>query len=215
MFCNYCGAQNPGDASFCSACGKAIGAARNPPQAVQSVQDAELWDRLILPAVVKQQLQSPFQTLREAVRGTSQSASLSNILLFSSAGTAKTGIVRAFANAAGVAFLAVTAADLKSQFIGQSASCVRDVFTRARAVAPAIVFIDRIDAAAAKRNAGPYDPSTAEVVNELLTQMNGLLQFHRPVMVMAATDVPDQVDDVIRSRFRMIEIPLPDEAARA
>jgi SpoVK/Ycf46/Vps4 family AAA+-type ATPase len=215
MFCNYCGAQNPGDASFCSACGKPIAPqVSHSPQAVQTVQDADPWDRLALPLAIKQQLQNSCRMLRQAERYKAQDGNFTNILLSGPPGTAKTEIARTFADAAGVAFLSVALADLKSEFVGQSAQRVREVFARARAITPAIVFIDRIETATPKGNAAKADPSTGEIVIQMLQEINGARTSGQPIVVLAATDRKDEIEPAILNSFVTIEIPLRGEVAR-
>jgi transitional endoplasmic reticulum ATPase len=226
MFCNSCGAQNPGDARFCSACGKAIAAAAHSPQVSQAQQTARspqaapadeskaLWDRLILPAEIKQILQNACQILRETAQSEGRGLTPPNILLFGPPGTGRTEIVRTLAMAAGVSFIAVTAMDLKTQYIGQGGKRVRDVFDKARAMAPAILFFDEIETVAAKRDSDLCDDLTGDIVSEFLLQISGIQPASRPVMIVAATIRPEEIDPAILSRFRRIEIPLPDEAAR-
>ncbi len=229
MFCNYCGAQNPGDARFCSACGKAIAAAvQSPhvsqppqvpqatraPQAAPATQAPAVWDRLILPAELKRQLQNTCQLLRQAAQNQVPGLRPPNILLCGPPGTGKTEIARTLAAEPNVGFVMATPADLKAGFIGQSATLVRNVFEKARAMAPAILFIDEIETVAAERSSPLCDSLTREVAAELLTQMDGAQRDPRTVMIVAATNFPDQIDAAVLNRFIKIEIPLPDEAAR-
>lgn len=225
MFCNYCGAQNPGDARFCSACGKAIAAAQSPPasqapqasrvpQGAPAEQDSAVWDRLILPADIKKMLQTNCQLLRQATQNQVPGLGPPNILLFGPPGTGKTEIARTLAGDANVGFVMATLADLKAGFIGQSASLVRGVFEKARAAAPAILFIDEFEAVAPMRGSALSDALTSEIVIQLLQEMNRAQLSPRPVIIVAASNRPDQIDLAILSRFVKIEIPLPDEAAR-
>jgi SpoVK/Ycf46/Vps4 family AAA+-type ATPase len=226
MFCNYCGAQNPGDARFCSACGKAIAAGvqfptasqapqpARPPQAARASQNAEAWDRLVLPEDIKQTLQNTCRLLREAAQNQVQGLSLPNLLLFGPPGTGKTAIARTLAGETNVGFVVATAADLKSPYIGQSANLVRGVFEKARSMAPAILFIDEIETVAVERSSHLSDSLTRDITTELLLQMDRVQPASSPMIVVAASTRPDQIDQAILNRFRKIEIPLPDEAAR-
>jgi SpoVK/Ycf46/Vps4 family AAA+-type ATPase len=215
MFCNYCGAQNPGDASFCSACGKAIAAQVSPsPQAARAVHSADPFDRFALPLAIKQQLQNSCRMLRQAELYKAQGGSLENILLWGPPGTAKTEIAKTFADAAGVAILSVGLADLKREFLGQSAQRIQEVFTRARAMAPVIVFIDRIETVAASRGSAKAGPLMNQILSQMVVEIDGAKKRVEPIVVLATTDQKDEIDAAMLSRFVMIGIPLPGEVAR-
>src|SRR6185437_8460665 len=90
---------------------------------------------------------------------------------------------------------------------------VRDLFGRARAASPCVLFIDEIESVAAKRGTG--DEFTKDIVTQMLAEMEGASNSERPVIVLAATNLPEQIDEAIKRRFTFkIEIPLPDEAGR-
>lgn len=201
----------------------------NPPtdshwrEAVKSVRgsdaafkdETKTWDRLVLPADIKEQLQRACRIIREAERYKEKKVNVPNILLFGPPGTGKTDIARTFANEGNIKFFMATTADMKAQYVGQSAPLVRSVFSKARASAPAVLFIDEIETVAAKRGSPMADSFTQDVVTEMLAQMDGARKYDRPVFVLAATNLPEQIDPAILSRFTSkIEIPLPDEAAR-
>ncbi|WP_175596955.1 AAA family ATPase [Peristeroidobacter soli] len=175
--------------------------------------ESKTWNRLVLPPEIKQELQHAARVLREADRYKGK-ADIPNILLFGPPGTGKTDIARTIANESGVKFIEAKTADLKAQYMGQSAHLVRELFNRARASAPCVLFIDEIDAVAVKRGSG--DAYTNDIVTEMLAQMEGAQKSDRPVIVLAATNHKEQIDPAILRRFTYeFEIPLPDEAARA
>jgi SpoVK/Ycf46/Vps4 family AAA+-type ATPase len=176
------------------------------------VDRSRTWDRLVLPPEIKQELQLAARVLREADRYKGK-ADIPNILLYGPPGTGKTDIARTIANESGVKFIEAKTADLKGQYQGQSAHLVRDLFNRARASAPCVLFIDEIDSVAVKRGSG--DSYTNDIVTEMLAQMEGAQKSDRPVIVLAATNHKEQIDPAILRRFTFeFEIPLPDEAAR-
>lgn len=178
--------------------------------------ERKTWDRLVLPAEIKEQLQRVARILREADRYKEKGVSVPNVLLFGPPGTGKTDIARTFANEGGVKFMAATTADMKAGYIGQSAHLVRDLFAKARASAPCVLFIDEIETVAAKRGSSNSDSFTQEIVTELLQQMDGARKTDdRQVFVLAATNRPEDIDSAILSRFTSkIEIPLPDTDGR-
>ncbi|HJS88357.1 MAG TPA: AAA family ATPase [Steroidobacteraceae bacterium] len=182
----------------------------------EGVDRSKTWDRLVLPADIKEQLKRAARILREADRYKGARVKVPNILLFGPPGTGKTDIARTFANEGGVKFIGATTADLKAQYQGQSAHLVRDLFGRARASAPCVLFIDEIESVAAKRGSPSADSYTQDVVTEMLAQMEGATKSDRAVIILAATNLPERVDEAILNRFTSkIEIPLPDEPARA
>ena len=182
----------------------------------EGVDRTKTWDRLVLPQDKKDQLKRAARILREADRYKEARVNIPNILLYGPPGTGKTDIARTFANEGGVKFIAAGTADLKGQYTGQSAHLVRDLFSRARASAPCVLFIDEIEAVAAKREGAGTDSFTQDIVTEMLAQMEGAAKSDRPVILLAATNLPERIEPAILNRFTTpIEIPLPDEAARA
>ena len=187
----------------------AVNTVRGPGIAVNK---SRTWDRLVLPGEIKQQLQQATRILKESERYKGK-ADVPNILLYGPPGTGKTDVARTIANESGVKFIEAKTADLKAGYVGQSAQLVRDLFARARAASPCVLFIDEIESVAAKRGIG--DEFTKDIVTQMLAEMEGAANSDRPVIVLAATNLPEQIDDAIKRRFTFkIEIPLPDEAGR-
>ena len=182
----------------------------------EGVDRSKTWDRLVLPPEIKDQLKRAARILREADRYKGARVNVPNILLFGPPGTGKTDIARTFANEGGVKFIGATTADLKGQYQGQSPHLVRDLFGRARASAPCVLFIDEIESVAPQRGSSSADTYTQEIVTEMLAQMEGATKSDRSVIILAATNIPERIDKAIIDRFTSrIEIPLPDESARA
>lgn len=140
------------------------------------------------------------------------------ILLYGHPGTGKTMLARALAGECNVAFLVASAANFVTMWVGSGPKNVRDLFARARKYAPAIVFIDEIDAIGKKRMGGVGASASAEqTLNALLTEMDGFgSATARPVIVLAATNLVEHLDDALLRRFdREIEVDKPDRTARA
>ncbi|MFN0092732.1 MAG: ATP-dependent zinc metalloprotease FtsH [Acidimicrobiales bacterium] len=140
------------------------------------------------------------------------------VLMVGPPGTGKTLLARAIAGEAGVPFFSVTGSAFVELFVGVGAARVRDLFAEARKAAPAIVFIDEIDAIGARR--GPRAAFTnderEQTLNQLLAEMDGF-EPDQGVVVLAATNRPDVLDPALLrpGRFdRQITVPLPNQAER-
>ncbi|MFZ2074802.1 MAG: proteasome-activating nucleotidase [Methanoregula sp.] len=140
------------------------------------------------------------------------------ILLYGSPGTGKTLIAKAVAHEAKATFIRMSGSELVHKFIGEGAGLVRELFTLARERAPAIVFIDEIDAVGSMRT-NDGTSGSAEVqrtLMQLLAEMDGF-DNRGDIRIMAATNRVDMLDPALLrpGRFdRLIKIPLPDQVAR-
>jgi len=140
------------------------------------------------------------------------------ILLYGSPGTGKTLIAKAVAHEAKASFIRMSGSELVHKFIGEGAGLVRELFTLAREKAPAIVFIDEIDAVGSMRT-NDGTSGSAEVqrtLMQLLAEMDGF-DNRGEIRIMAATNRVDMLDPALLrpGRFdRLIKIPLPDQTAR-
>jgi SpoVK/Ycf46/Vps4 family AAA+-type ATPase len=174
------------------------------------------WDRVILPAPMKAELRQLHTLVAEPDRAKAYGVEVpSGLLLAGPPGTGKTTVARVFAAQAAFSFYPVTAADLTSKWVGESEAAVVRLFERARANAPAVIFIDEIDALAAKRSevGSSYLDRT---LTQLLTEIDGMVD-QPGVFVMAATNRPDILDPALLRGGRLsrtITIPLPDRDGR-
>ncbi len=138
------------------------------------------------------------------------------ILLFGAPGTGKTMLAKAVATESQANFISIRGPEILSKWVGESERAIREVFRKARQAAPSIVFFDEIDAISPKR--GGYSGSThlETIVNQLLTELDGLEEL-KGVVVIAATNRPDMVDPALlrAGRFdRLLLVPAPDAETR-
>ena len=137
------------------------------------------------------------------------------VLLVGPPGTGKTLLARAVAGEAGVPFFFMSGAEFDEIYVGVGAKRVRELFANARAKAPAIIFIDELDAVGGKRN--ERDPAyVKQSLNQLLTELDGFSQ-DTGVIILAATNFPQLLDKALTrpGRFdRNVVVPLPDVRGR-
>jgi len=138
------------------------------------------------------------------------------ILLYGAPGTGKTLLAKAVSNESQANFILVKGPELLSKWVGESEKAVREIFKKARQVSPCVIFFDEIDSLAPKRGATSDNHVSERVVNQLLTEIDGLEEMH-DVVIIAATNRPDIVDTALLrpGRFdRMILTSVPDENSR-
>jgi ATP-dependent metalloprotease FtsH len=138
------------------------------------------------------------------------------ILLTGPPGTGKTMLARAVAGESNCAFLTEAAGNFITKWQGSGPENVRKLFQRARKYAPAIVFIDEIDAVGKTRSGATHSEARETTLNTVLTEMDGFgATMAAPVIVLAATNLADKLDPALKRRFdREIEVEEPDRAAR-
>jgi len=118
------------------------------------------------------------------------------ILLYGPPGTGKTLIAKAVASESGANFIPVRGPQLLSKWVGESERAVREVFKKARQVSPSIIFFDEIDALAPARGTSSDSHVSDNVLNQILTEMDGLEEL-KDVVIMGATNRPDIVDPAL------------------
>ena len=138
------------------------------------------------------------------------------VLLYGPPGTGKTLIAKAAASESGANFIPIRGPQLLSKWVGESEKAVREVFRKARQVAPSIIFFDELDALAPSRGTDTGSHVIESVLNQILTEMDGLEEL-KDVVVMGATNRPDIVDPALlrAGRFdRLVYIGQPGRGDR-
>ncbi|MEK6951216.1 MAG: CDC48 family AAA ATPase [Nanoarchaeota archaeon] len=138
------------------------------------------------------------------------------ILLYGPPGTGKTMLAKAVAKESEANFILVNGPSLLSKWVGESEKAVREIFRKARLTAPTILFFDEIDSLVPRRAAGDDSRVTERVVNQVLTEMDGLESL-QDVVVIGATNRPDMLDPALLrpGRFdRIILTPIPEQESR-
>ncbi len=165
----------------------------------------QITKRIILPF----QKPSFFQKFKKKIGG--------GVLLYGPPGCGKTLIARATAGQCNASFYNIQAADVLDMYIGESEQKLRAIFEKARADKPCILFFDELEALAGKREHA-RNSSTANVVSQFLTELDGYSQGNDGILILASTNVPWSVDPAFLrpGRFdRLFFVPPPDKVARA
>ena len=167
----------------------------------------------------KEELKEVVEFMRAPKRFTEMGARIpKGVLLVGPPGTGKTLLAKAVAGEAKVPFFSISGSDFVEMFVGVGASRVRDLFTTAKKCAPAVVFIDEIDAVGRQRGAGlggGHD-EREQTLNQLLVEMDGF-EKNQGVIVIAATNRPDILDPALLrpGRFdRQVRVGYPDTKGR-
>jgi transitional endoplasmic reticulum ATPase len=140
------------------------------------------------------------------------------VLFYGPPGCGKTLLAKAIANECQANFISIKGPELLTMWFGESEANVRDVFDKARAASPCVLFFDELDSIAKARgsSAGDAGGASDRVLNQLLTEMDGM-GAKKNVFIIGATNRPDQIDPALLRPGRLdqlIYIPLPDERSR-
>lgn len=127
------------------------------------------------------------------------------ILLYGPPGTGKTMLAKAVTNEINANFISIKGPELISKWIGESEKAIREIFRKARAASPCVVFFDEIDAIAPSRRSDDRNNATNGLVSQLLTEMDGLVET-KAVTVLAATNRPDAIDPALMRPGRFDKI---------
>ena len=190
--------------------------AERQPVRVMPNGAALTWDDLVLNPKTKRELRQ----MQLMLENPDLSSGLgiqppTGILLKGPPGTGKTSIARILAHEAKCAFYSITPAEVHQMYVGESEKRVHELFAKARANAPSIIFVDEIDALLPIRQGG-IGLHSDKVTNQFLQEMDGLTVNNR-VFIVGATNRPDMLDPALRRGGRLsreIEVPLPDLDAR-
>lgn len=132
-------------------------------------------------------------------------------------GCGKTLVAKAVANDSGANFISIKGPELLNKYVGESERAVRQVFSRARAAAPCVLFFDELDALAPRRGSDSSGAAAERVVNQLLTEMDGV-DGRQGVYLVAATNRPDMIDPALLRPGRLekiLYVPLPPPEGRS
>jgi len=184
-------------------------------QARVEQQSGVTFDDVAGASEAKSELRQEVDFLRNAAKYHALGARIPRgVLLVGAPGTGKTLLARAVAGEAKVPFFSLSGSEFVEMFVGVGASRVRDLFAKAKAAAPAIVFIDELDAVGRRRGAGlgTVNDEREQTLNQLLGELDGF-EPRSEVIVLAATNRPDVLDPALLrpGRFdRQIVVDLPD-----
>ena len=134
------------------------------------------------------------------------------VLLYGPPGCGKTLLAKAVANEAKANFISIKGPELLNKYVGESERAIRSLFIRAKNSSPCIIFFDELDALVPKRSSQENNNSSERVVNQLLTEMDGL-EDRKQIFIIAATNRPDIIDPAMLRPGRLdklLYVPLPD-----
>ncbi|KAJ3333340.1 hypothetical protein HDU76_009143 [Blyttiomyces sp. JEL0837] len=175
---------------------------------------------IILPAPTKLMLQTlvtlPLLRPEMFSSGILSRHSISGVLLFGPPGTGKTMLAKAIAKSSGARFMCVTLSDVFDKYVGEGEKKVRAIFSLARKLSPCVVFLDEVDAIFGNRRGGDgVNSSKREIINEFMSEWDGVMSNNQGLIIMGATNRPFDLDDAILRRMpRRVAVELPGETER-
>ncbi|KND00306.1 uncharacterized protein SPPG_04631 [Spizellomyces punctatus DAOM BR117] len=175
---------------------------------------------LILPNSTKLMLQTvvtlPLLRPDYFAQGILSRNAINGVLLFGPPGTGKTMLAKAVAKSSGARFMSVALSDVFDKYVGEGEKNVKAVFTLARKLSPCVVFLDEVDALFGARRSDAAHASRREIINEFMSEWDGLTSNNAGILIMGATNRPFDLDDAILRRMpRRVLVDLPNEEQRA
>ncbi|KAI9094864.1 P-loop containing nucleoside triphosphate hydrolase protein [Phlyctochytrium arcticum] len=141
---------------------------------------------------------------------------INGVLLFGPPGTGKTMLAKAVAKSSGARFMSVALSDIFDKYVGEGEKNVKALFTLARKLSPCVVFLDEVDALFGARRSDAAHASRREIINEFMSEWDGLTSNNSGIVIMGATNRPFDLDDAILRRLpRRVMVDLPTEEQRA
>ena len=180
----------------------------------RGIEEKVAWEKVRLEDNIKTKIMTAVEAFKNS---TEENRARSGMIFSGPPGTGKTLIAKSLASEMQCYFLAPTLAELKGEYIGQSSAKIKNVFDKARANEPTIIFIDEADTVFPSRALGSDDKDsyTMDMVNQFLQEIDGAKTGLQKIFVIAATNRPEYIDEAIKSRLGdPEEIPLPSPAMR-
>lgn len=175
------------------------------------------WDTLVLDNTIIQRLKVICTLLKESDKWRSHGISIPrSLLLIGASGVGKSRTAKTIATESGLHFLAPSTAEVKASILGGSANRVRQLFERALSMAPAIIFLDKLETIAPKQQTyDSKDRLTEEISTQLQQEMNGVQDRDGHLFLIAATHDPELVDEAVLSCFQeRLALPFPGRESR-